>query len=678
MTGLLSIGKSAVMTQQRMLATTSNNISNVATDGYTRQRTNAYACEYNYGVGSTINQRLNDVYSQQEVWRDTSTTAFYTTVYDQLSQVDKLLSSSTTGMSSTITEVFGSLQSAVNNPSSTAERAETVGTFRELANKFNTLSSEINRIQNHNSEKMIEDANEINAILKNIATYNDAIVATNDKQASTTLNMYDMRDQLISELSQYLDIRTINGEKGEIFVTLGSGQSVVLENGAYAQFDTDSLDHHSLVSMHFESTFNSTNVNAKGGSFTVSQETLGGEFGGLFKNRNEIDSVLGDLGQLAASLATSLNDQNKCGIDLNGNLGTEIFGFSSDPTQDLTDGSIYLSSSVGSNGGLVKSYMTDSSLLTADKFIFTTESDGAGNVSISVANANDPENPLNVEFVKGADNLYVIKDKTTGEELYGLKFDLQNFDTLPKGISEFVVQPSKDIASNISMNSTFDERYLALAGGYSASANTKNYGDAVATISSIKNLDYIDSSTMNLTKTSPSLIKVEGSGSDTTYAVYDSSNKLIGKVKSSDCKNGENILSHLSSDYGFDISISGTVYAGDSFSIGVNKGATGDNSNGLLMCALQTDKTRVEGNSSFTEAYSTMTSEFGSTVNSANVNQIAAEAKLQQSTETYQSKSSVSLDEEAANLVKFQQYYAAAARIITASQTIFDALISAV
>ena len=73
-----------------------------------------------------------------------------------------------------------------------------------------------------------------------------------------------------------------------------------------------------------------------------------------------------------------------------------------------------------------------------------------------------------------------------------------------------------------------------------------------------------------------------------------------------------------------------------------------------------------------------LTSGFGTVVSNAQANATASEAKLAQSTDLYESNTGVSLDEEAANLVKFQQYYQAAARIISASQTVFDALISAV
>ncbi len=79
----------------------------------------------------------------------------------------------------------------------------------------------------------------------------------------------------------------------------------------------------------------------------------------------------------------------------------------------------------------------------------------------------------------------------------------------------------------------------------------------------------------------------------------------------------------------------------------------------------------------FTEGYASLTSRLGSAVYSADTNLSAAESKMEQTSELYSSESGVNLDEEAANLIMYQQTYQACAKIITASQTIFDALISA-
>jgi flagellar hook-associated protein 1 FlgK len=186
----------------------------------------------------------------------------------------------------------------------------------------------------------------------------------------------------------------------------------------------------------------------------------------------------------------------------------------------------------------------------------------------------------------------------------------------------------------------------------------------------------------------PASVIIDNNGD---YEVFDSDRNSLG-VADKSC-NGVNILANLQKGgspvydpietLGYDITVNGKVFAGDQFNIEVNSNGIGDNSNGLAMCEMQTADLVASGTSNgvkqtFVERYSLLTSEFGTVVNNASANATASEAKLAQSVAQYENITGVSLDEEAANLVKFQQYYQAAARIISASQTVFDALISAV
>ena len=232
--GLLSIGKSAVAAQQQMLNTTSNNIANVGTEGYVRQRSQTYTSLLNYGVGETITERLNNTYSQQEVWRDTSISNYYDTVYGQLSSIDKYLSSESTGMSGAILDTLKSLQSAVNDPSSLAQRTEFIGSVNGLVNRFNTLYTDVNNTQQFNTSRIREDIGTVNEIIAKIANLNKAVQATLGEKSSVAYNLQDQRDAAIQELSKYMDIRTYNQKDGVILVTLSTGHSLVLQDGNHA------------------------------------------------------------------------------------------------------------------------------------------------------------------------------------------------------------------------------------------------------------------------------------------------------------------------------------------------------------------------------------------------------------------------------------------------------------
>ena len=661
--GLLSIGKSAVAAQQQMLNTTSNNIANVGTEGYVRQRSQTYTSLLNYGVGETITERLNNTYSQQEVWRDSSISNYYDTVYGQLSSIDKYLSSESTGMSGAILDTLKSLQSAVNDPSSLAQRTEFIGSVNGLVNRFNTLYTDVNNTQQFNTSRIREDIGTVNEIIAKIANLNKAVQATLGEKSSVAYNLQDQRDAAIQELSKYMDIRTYNQKDGVILVTLSTGHSLVLQDGNHAVLEEvpGKFDYSN-------SQLNLTYKNSRGDSSsetTLDNTTIGGELGGLLEVRTEIEEVEKSLGQLAIAMADAFNQGNHNGVDLNGNLGGDIFTIA--PVTTL-----------GSNSNSVT----------------TTVNFGEG--------ANVTTNDFYIEFTSATEyNVYTVaRDNAERDKILTGQTDTTDTVNLSKyGITikfngtanakgdYFFIQPTLAAAFDIKPAIT-SESQLALASALKAEVDPSNFGKATAVISNIYNTSSIDTSTGKLEADVPAYVIIDNKGN---YAVFDSSKNPLG-VADSSC-NGVNILAHLQNGdspvydpietLGYDITVNGKVFAGDKFKIEVNSNGIGDNSNGLAMCEMQTADLVASGTSNgvkqtFVERYSLLTSEFGTVVNNASANATASEAKLAQSVAQYENITGVSLDEEAANLVKFQQYYQAAARIISASQTVFDALISAV
>ena len=135
-------------------------------------------------------------------------------------------------------------------------------------------------------------------------------------------------------------------------------------------------------------------------------------------------------------------------------------------------------------------------------------------------------------------------------------------------------------------------------------------------------------------------------------------------------------------DYpGYDLSLDGLPRAGDSFSIGYNTDGFNDNSNALSLAALQNaNNVQVSSESTntprtFQDAYASMVGRVGEDTAMANVSLASAEAMKVQSQNWFESVSGVSLDEEAANLIKYQQSYAAAARILSTAQDLFNTIL---
>lgn len=666
--GLLSIGKSAVAAQQQMLNTTSNNIANVGTDGYVRQRSQTYTSLLNYGVGETLTQRLNNEFTQQEVWRDTSANSYYDTIYNQLASIDKYFSSESTGMSGAILNTFKSLQSAVNDPSSLAQRSEFIGSCNNLTNRFNTLYQDIHSTQEFNSSRITEDVGVVNDILANIANLNKSIQAAMGDKSSVTYNLMDQRDAAIKDLSKYLDIRTVDQKDGVKLVTLSTGHSLVLEDGNHAVLSEvpGRLDYsNSQISITYKNTHGDKN------STTLDSSTLGGELGGYLEVRTEIEEAEKSLGQLAIAMADAFNNANSKGVDLNGNLGGDIFSI---PPLTVAGSRIGTSLTVEVNKGEGSNVTTDDFYIeftsNTEFDVYTMKRDNSEKTLIASKNTRDLD----------SNNKLNLAD-------YGITI---TFDGNAQKDDKFFFQPTQAAAFNIKTEIK-KESELALASAVKIETNTGNFGKATAEISAIYNNGFVDTSddsSIKLKEEVPAYVIVDQDGN---YEVF-SGNGSLGTVSNS--TEGKNILAELKNilvaqdpnyktNFGFDISINGKVYAGDRFDIQINSNGIGDNRNGLAMCSMQSedlvaDSSRNGIKQNFTERYSMLTSGFGTVVSNAQANATASEAKLAQSTDLYESTTGVSLDEEAANLVKFQQYYQAAARIISASQTVFDALISAV
>jgi flagellar hook-associated protein 1 FlgK len=138
---------------------------------------------------------------------------------------------------------------------------------------------------------------------------------------------------------------------------------------------------------------------------------------------------------------------------------------------------------------------------------------------------------------------------------------------------------------------------------------------------------------------------------------------------------------------GLEFSITGTLSGGsvgppaipqDQFVISNNTGGVGDNRNALLLAGLQTQRLLANGGESYSDAYGGLVADIGLKASSAQISEKAQADLLQQTTQAQQSASGVNLDEEAANLMKFQQLYQAAAQVVTVANSMFQALLNAV
>lgn len=662
MSDLLSIGSSGVQAQQKLLYTTGNNISNVNTQGYVRQTTTLYTNTTGLGVGMSQTSRTLDIYSQREMWKDTSTLNYYQGAYNQLSATDQLLSDSSNSISTALTSYFNAFQTANSSPSTSAGRQGLLTQVGALSSQFNTLSNSLSSQYTSINNNISGDVSSINTLLTGINQLNKQIQKAGTVDDGTTSNLLDQRDDMIKQLSEKMDIRTVPQSDGTTLVNLPTGESLVLADGAATLSVTQGNPDVSQTGLQIQ-VGNSTS--------TLNTSSIGGELGGYYLARSQLEPVQRQLGQLSVAIADAMNTQNSLGMTLNNKVGGNIYTL---PTST----GIANANNTGSGAATVSFMPGQGANVTSNDF------------EVRFTGSNSFE----VYMLDGNSSSLVGSGSTPPSQYdmasYGISLNLSG---TPASGDKILLQPTKNAASNmtVAISSTDD---FALASPVLGTASSSNYGTGTISLAGVYNTDSTTSgfTSSGLQSTAPHSIKIDSSGN---YEVYDGSSNLLGVAPAS-C-NGQDIMANLltsvpggSAVYsdvktspGYDFNVSGTVKANDSFSIAFNTDGFSDNHNGLALADLQNQALVRNGSSTstskntFSQAYTSTVSSLGSTVNSLNTNVSAATAKLSQSQALYDSTSGVSLDEEASNLLKFQQAYSASAQIITAAKTVFDSLLQA-
>ena len=657
---LLGIGTSGVLAQQRLLQTTSNNIVNVNSQGYVRERTLIYTNSVGLGTGDMVSERVINAYAQAEVRRDTSAYNAANTRYDQLFQLDSLLGDASNSVGSTITSYFKAFHTANESPSEIGGRQTTLSELSGMVDRFHTLSAQLDKQSDTINATIGDETDRVNSLLNSINDLNQSIVRTQGSPEEN-LMLFDQRDEAIRQLSEKMEIRTVTQPNGSMLVNMSTGHSLVLDGGV-AQFKVvpgspDSRDARLQLTLGA----NQANINDK---------DLGGAIGGLFTARNDLEPAKRELGQLAVAMADAMNQQNRLGMDLDNELGGDLFSLKGSQGLPYAGNQGNGAASVNfvpGKGSEVTTFDYEVQFNSATGYeVFSI--DGSGQRT-SVATGTTPP----------------AKFEVAG---HGIEIDLSG---TPVGGDKIVLQPTKHAAAGMEQAATRPED-IALASPIKADKNSQNLGSGEIKVNSVYNTGTGSGfGTNTLDPNAPQVIKIDGSGN---YEVYDKNNNLLGVAPAS--SKGQNLMSALEMPLGtpivpaltpgYDFSITGKVEANDSFTLSYNKDGFADNGNGLALAELQNKELVRKNNNAatsndkmtFNDAYSALVTGVGNKASQAKTLLQANEAKLTQSTGIYESVSGVNLEEEAANLIRFQQSYAASAQIVNTAKTIFDTLLSSV
>jgi flagellar hook-associated protein 1 FlgK len=445
-------------------------------------------------------------------------------------------------------------------------------------------------------------------------------------------DLLDQRDQLVNQLSQEIRVSTVKQSDGTMNVFIGNGQSLVLGTQASALKAVTSTTDPTALEVAYNN----------GGTITrIQQNSLqGGNLGGYISFRQTVlDPAVNALGRIAMGFADTFNQQQQQGMDLNGALGSSMFT-SAVPRVTAS------ASNVGP--GMLTATINSTAALTGDDY--SVQFNGT-NYSVM----NTTTNTVVQSFTAA--------QLATAQTVTGTGITLQLTGGANTSGDSFLVRPTADGASGISLNFT-DPTKIAAASPVRSNAQTANLGTGTISGATVSgglplNANLQDSVTVNFIDATHFTV------TDTTLGTTLAGSTLYNPASGATL-----------SFNGWTTQISGTPSAGDKFTVGKNTNANTDGTNILLMAALQTATTLANGTTSYQGAYGQLIGQVGTQTRELTVTSQAQTSLLAQVTKAQQAVSGVNLDEEAANLLKYQQAYQAAGKAMQIANTMFDTILN--
>lgn len=625
MPDILNTSLTGMLAFQRALQVTSHNIANANTPGYSRQVANFSARvgsgggNVYLGGGTEVSsiRRIYDAMQMEQLRTTTTGFARFDTLNTLSGRVDTLLANADTGLNTGLQSYSNSMQDLANDPSSISARQALVGEAESISSRFQSLDTRLREVEDEVNSRLTLAVDSINRIATSIASVNDKIALANNS-SSPPNDLLDQRDRLVLELSEQVSVSTNIQDDGTMSVFIGSGQSLVTRGTA---------EQLTVQGSEFDPTRKTVAYQGATGTTPLDTSSTGGNLGGLLEFRSRVlDPARQTLGQTATAFAASMNQQNAAGMDLRGNLGGDLFSVA-DPT--------VLHSADNTGSGSLSVAVSDLAALTGADYVM--EFDGSA-YSLSRADSGEVI-PLSGTgsgadpFVADGISIVVGGAPSAGDRL--------------------LIRTGQDAAASI-RSVVSDAQSIAMSAPTRSAAAQGNIGNA--TISAASVVDVADPGLLTsavIEFTSPTAYSVNGAGS---FAYAD----------------GDPIVINGSS-----VAISGAPSIGDQFTVEANYGASGDNSNGLLMADLLSVGILDGGSVSIGEKYGQLVSSVGATTHQIQASLDAQSVVRTNAESAVSATSGVNLDEEAANLIKYQQAYQAVAQVIAVVSTMFDSLIAA-
>ena len=629
---VMNIGLTALNAAQAGLVTTGHNISNASTAGYNRQRVDSTPQVpqlsgggfFGRGVSvENVRRSYSEVLDRQTQLAQTQV-SFYDTYATQVNQIGNLVADPASGLSPAMQEFFRAVQDVAASPGATTSRQALLSTSGALVSRFGALDQRMTDLRTGVNVELSGTVERANTIASQIARLNGQIATVAGTGRQQPNDLLDQRDMLVMDLNKLVSAQVIRQSDGGYNITIGTGQALVVGEQALTLAVVPNADDPRRLDIGYQFTGAPVPID--------SRSITGGSLGALLQFRSEsLDPTQNAIGRIAVALGEMFNAQQRLGQDLNGVAGGDFFNV---PAPTVTSGS--------STTATLGASIADVSALTLSDYRVSFDGTGYAVTRLS-------------------DNVVSGPFATLPQTIDGVT--LAAGTGTPAAGNSWLVQPTRFGARDLGLAFS-DPSLIAAAAPVRAQATVSNLGSAtieapVVDASTQPPLNAALSNTVTITFNSP----------PTTFNVVDST------AATTLATNVTFTAGMTISFNGWSTKLAGRPEASDTLVVQANTGGRADNRNAVLLASLQSVPGLDGGASTYQTAYSAMVGSVGAIASEVKVTGNALDGILKETKAAQQSLSGVNLDEEAANLIRFQQAYQAASKLISVSSKLFDSIL---
>ena len=635
---LMSIGMKAMAANFAALQTTGHNIANANVAGYSRQQVELQTTAgqftgagfFGKGVDVASVTRLHNEFLTREAAATTSQSMGDQARLDQLDRLEKVFATGELGLGYAAGQLLNSMADLASRPQDASTREVVLARAQDLASRFAAAGAQLDSLQNGVAQDLQNGIAAVNNLTARIGQVNERVsrLAGIGQPANDLL---DQRDQLIAELSRYVQVSTIPATDGSVAVFMAGGQRLVLGK------DVTPL---TLLPDAFDISRQAVGIVENGVTRVLpSALVASGSLGGLLRFQNDdLASARNQLGQLATALSASLNQQQALGLDLRTppGSGAALFAIGAPVALPASSNGRDLA---GNFIASVSMTLADATQLQASEYELRS----------------DPANAGQYLVTRLSDGLQ--RSIASGATLDGVTITVGA--PVPTASDRFLLQPLTRAANDM-RRVLADPRGLAAASPLEAVRGITNTGTA--------NVGSLAIASASVNPQNTATISFTSASGDYAWQLRDRSTNALVSSGTGTWTAGTPIALN-----GFNLQLDGVPASGDNFTVAMTAHPEANNGNALALAALR--DARLVGGQTITDAYASTMAGIGVRVqgarSSTEISQaVAANAEAQRTSQT-----GVNLDEEAARLLQFQQSYQAAAKVLQVAQTLFDTLL---